>query len=108
MLIQNSPDENKGCVYSIPCNRCDQFYIGQTGKFLEKRLEQHKQSVRYGQENNAVFCHVRDFNHSINWQETKKIGSSNNILEQNIIESRFINPLMVENDYSPHDYILLI
>ena len=97
MLIKNSPDETKGCVYSIPCNRCDKFYIGQTGKFLEKRLEQHKKSVRYAQENNAVFCHVRDCNHSINWQESKKIAMSNNVLERNIIESSFIKESFDKN-----------
>ena len=97
MLIKNSPDETKGCVYSIPCNTCDKSYIGQTGKILDKRLEQHKKSVRYAQENNAVFCHVRDCNHSIKWQETKKLAMSNNILERNIIESSFIKESFAKN-----------
>ena len=89
-LIKNSPRESKGCVYKIPCNKCNKFYIGQTSKSLQQRLEQHKKSVRYAQENNAVFCHVRDHNHSINWSETKKLARSNSFVERNIIESSLI------------------
>ena len=27
-------DQQKGCVYSIPCNGCSKVYIGQTGRTL--------------------------------------------------------------------------
>lgn len=96
-LIKNSPDITKGCVYRIPCNSCEKFYIGQTGKALEKRIEQHKKSVRYAQDNNAMFAHVRDENHSINWACAKKLVCSNNLLERNIIESSFIKETFNNN-----------
>ena len=43
----------------------DRFYVGQTGKNLEKRTKKHKYSVRTGQESSTVFCHARDKNHVI-------------------------------------------
>ena len=37
-LIKNSnADEPKGRIYKIPCSNCNLFYVGQTGKELEKR-----------------------------------------------------------------------
>ena len=90
-LIKNSPTCNKGCVYEIPCKSCSKVYIGQTGKDLNDRLKQHKQSIRYGQENSAIFTHVRYHNHCIDWENTKKIvNNCNNIQTRNIIESCLI------------------
>ena len=96
-LIKNSPDNTKGCVYQIPCNSCNKCYIGQTGKSLEKRLEQHKNCIRYAQDNSAIFVHVRDNNHTINWTESKKLVLSNDMLERNVIESAFIKESFEKN-----------
>lgn len=90
VLIKNSPDNTKGCVYKISCKSCDNFYIGQTGKALEKRIEQHKKCVRYAQGNSGIFVHVSENNHAINWEGAKRIVYSNNALERNIIEYSFI------------------
>ena len=90
-LIKNSPVCCKGCVYEIPCKSCSKVYIGQTGKDLSDRLRQHKQSIRYGQENSAIFTHVRDHNHNIDWDNAKKlINNCNDIQTRNIIESCLI------------------
>ena len=90
-LIKNSPSNNKGCVYEIPCLSCDKSYIGQTGKDLSDRLKQHKQSIRYGQENSAIFTHIRDYNHCIDWNNARKIvNNCNDIQTRNIIESGLI------------------
>ncbi len=32
MLVKNSPNNARGCVYKIPCKDCDNCYIGQKGK----------------------------------------------------------------------------
>ena len=96
-LIKNSPSCAKGCVYEIPCKSCSKVYIGQTGKDLSERLKQHKQSIRYGQESNAIFAHVRDYDHNIDWDNAKKIVSNcSNIQIRNIIESSIIK----ENSHS--------
>ena len=53
------------------------MYIGQTGKSLEVRLNQHKDAVRLAHANNAVFKHVRDTNHANNWRAAKLVFNSN-------------------------------
>ena len=89
-LIKNSPCESNGCVYKIPCKECDKVYVGQTGKDLPIRIKQHKYSVRTGQESNALFIHMRDENHPIEWNKASKLVNSNSLMDRNIIESSII------------------
>ena len=92
LLISNKPSDNEvGCVYSIPCNRCDKVYLGQTGKTCSKRISQHRYNVRTGNESSGIFIHVRDEDHNINWKETKELYKSGNVTERLIIESCFID-----------------
>ena len=97
LLIKNSPNNDGGCVYSIPCKHCDKWYIGQTGKDLNTRINQHKYSVRSGQTSSGVFVHTRDFGHNIDWNNTKKIVSCNSFVERNLVESCFIKHTFVNN-----------
>lgn len=91
LLIKNSPDQvEHSCVYKIPCKDCDKFYIGQTGKDLPTRIKQHKYSVRTGQVSNALFVHLRDMNHCIDWSNASSMFPCNNLLNRNIVESSFI------------------
>ena len=96
-MIKNAPDTGKGCIYKIPCKMCPSFYIGTTGKQIHVRLQQHKNSIRYAQENSAVFVHVRNFDHPMDWNNTCKLGHSNNIIERNIIESCLIKESFARN-----------
>ena len=47
--------------------------MGQTCRPFQIRLKQHENSVRYGQENSAVFCFRRVSDHPINWQGSKEL-----------------------------------
>ena len=40
-IISHKPNDIAGGVYKIPCKDCDQVYVGQTGKALEKRINQY-------------------------------------------------------------------
>ncbi len=72
MLVKNSPNNARGCVYKILCKDCDNCYIGQTGKELNTRIKQHRYSVRKGPESNALFVHTRDNNHCTDWNNASK------------------------------------
>lgn len=89
-LIKNSPELSPGCIYSIPCKDCEKKYIGQTSKTLEKRITQHKYSIRTGQESNAIFLHLRDTTHTIDFDNTMEIIKCPDTIERNIIESGII------------------
>ena len=97
LLIKNSPDSHSGCIYRIPCIDCDRFYIGQTGKSLEVRIKQHKYSVRTGQLSNALFVHMSETDHVIDWKTASIIKYNKSMVERNIIESAIIQNKFNDN-----------
>ena len=64
--------------------------LGQTGKELSTRLGQHKYSIRTAQASSALFIHLSNFNHVIDWINAKEILYCKDITSRNIIESGFI------------------
>ena len=48
-----------GVVYSIPCRSCSKIYIGQTGRQLQTRINEHKAAIKHAKTNeSAVADHV--------------------------------------------------
>lgn len=82
-------DDGKKCgaVYCVPCLSCPQKYIGETGRKLETRIEDHKKETEQvqarrktrsvtTQEDNtkrksAICEHAREMNHVMNWDDVK-------------------------------------
>ena len=77
-------------VYSVPCGDCNLRYVGETGRSLEVRLKVHKDSVRLGRSNNAIFSHVQSTNHNINWSDVKLLYKSDKTYNRLIVESTII------------------
>ena len=51
------PIENKvGVIYEIPCE-CGAVYVGETGRNLKTRVEEHQKAVKKGDMNNALSCY---------------------------------------------------
>ena len=113
ILIKNSPLSSfSGCTYKIPCNDCNQFYIGQTSKALNVRIKQHQYDIRLGKISNAIFCHQSNYNHSINWRDSCVVKRCNDFLTRNAFESALIQYTSAHNfNMSPgwfsFDHIIL-
>ena len=91
-LIKNSPKvEGSSGVYYITCNDCSEVYIGETGHSVHQRQLEHKRSVRNGDTNNALFVHVSENNHTINWNNVQLFYKENSLKKRKIIESAVIN-----------------
>ena len=61
-----------GAIYDIPCMDCSDDYIGESGRLLGTRINEHKRAVRLGSSNaSAVAQHVEEQDHSINWEGIK-------------------------------------
>ena len=95
--------QDKG-AYVIPCKDCENVYVGETGRNLDKRMYEHKRDIRVGNESSGVFCHVRDSNHSIDFQGSKFIFKSKNYVKRRIVESSLITSIpnfnLSEGQYS--------
>ena len=90
MLIKNSPQSNLGCIYKIPCNVCDKFYIGETGRTLKERVKEHKSYITKADSTKSVFNHMSSFDHNINFNNATELLFSSTYFERNFIESFLI------------------
>ncbi|MEL7523226.1 MAG: GIY-YIG nuclease family protein, partial [Cyanobacteria bacterium J06553_1] len=93
-LIKNNtrivPFDSAPGIYEIPCGACPKKYIGETGRTLAKRLQEHKRDVKTGKESNACFIHLRDEGHVIDWSNAKMRHKASNVYERKILESFLI------------------
>ena len=78
-------------MYKIPCSNCNEVYIGETGRHLEERLEEHQASVKKAsgprytrsrakkatEETNtsALGDHVAATNHTIAWKDLSLLAT---------------------------------
>ncbi|XP_055543356.1 uncharacterized protein LOC129728907 [Wyeomyia smithii] len=66
-------------VYSIPCGACDdKHYIGQTSQTLEKRIGQHKNSIRTNTSATGLTQHTLEHGHSFDFSRTRILERINN------------------------------
>ena len=94
-LVRTRPprklDSTNGAgVYKIPCLECDKSYIGQTGRDFRVRLSEHKSAISHGQEKSAVYQHVKNKNHPMDWKNAAILYHSDNERNRLVIESAYI------------------
>src|SRR5690606_27414088 len=58
-------------VYCIPCRDCNAVYIGETGRTIRTRMQEHKLDVRLMKVGSAVAEHARDNEHSIAFENVR-------------------------------------
>ena len=89
MNIKRDPLSTTGCVYEVPCAKCKECYVGETGRRLETRLNKHKKETEKVEESkrnftsqtrtqfenekskSAIAAQAVRHNHVINWLDTK-------------------------------------
>ena len=64
------PDlQRSGVVYKTPCAVCPAAYIGQTGRRLCQRLDEHKRAVKGADFNSSALAeHAWTEGHPVDWQ----------------------------------------
>ena len=100
--------KDKG-VYVIPCKDCDRFYVGETGRSLDIRIDEHKRACRYGLENSAVAQHSLQLDHRINFENTKIIYNDSNIGRRRVVKGAVINSVKTfhkNKSFSEEDNII--
>ena len=102
---KNSSHDKEVGVYCIPCLDCGQCYIGESGRGLDVRLEEHKRACRLGRDYSAVATHSIGLDHRIGFRQAKIIYNSNNRNTRKIIEGALIslNNTFVNNKSSTQE-----
>ena len=73
-------------IYKINCTDCDQVYIGETSKNLHARVKEHESKVRNHRAESQIFQHVRDTDHTIDWN-AKVISKCSNTRSRTFLEA---------------------
>ena len=68
-----------GVIYKMCCNNCDAVYIGETGRLLKDRRDEHRKDVVKSKVTFNVYLHVLSTVHSVNFNDSSVIGKSNNV-----------------------------
>ena len=88
--LDHHPESSiKPCIYKIDCNDCDKLYIGETID-IGRRKREHRDAVRRGDENNAVFQHLQTEEHIININNMHEIKTVSETGKRKLLESLFI------------------
>ncbi|XP_060537265.1 uncharacterized protein LOC132708734 [Cylas formicarius] len=78
--------KNSEVIYSIPCNQCDQVYIGQTSRVLKDRITSHKSDCRLNKNTCSLATHSNQMDHDVNFVETKILHKESNYNKRAILE----------------------
>ena len=87
------PLDSIGVIYSIPCKNCDGVYIGQTGRKLRDRINEHQRAYKIQDLNSKLFQHSMDFNHIPNFSGFKVLISNCKILSKRLFIESFLTKL---------------
>ena len=78
--------ENWNVIYQIPCNNCNEVYIGQTSRNLSGRITSHKSDCRRLVPSCALVEHVIDKEHEMKFSDPKVLAKSNNYYKRLFLE----------------------
>src|SRR5687768_2390475 len=87
--------KNTNLIYKVNCSVCEnKYYIGQTGTWLERRLDRHKQNcnskLRKYNMATGLSSHQTEEKHPFDFQNTVILHKEKNKMKRRILESMFI------------------
>ena len=92
-LVKNSNRiENKESgVYCVPCLECNECYIGETGRSLNIRLDEHRHACRRGNSYNAIATHSLEQDHRIGFNSSQIVFKCQNTQVRKLVEGALIS-----------------
>ena len=80
--------KNSNIVYSIPCMGCNQVYIGQTSRLLEKRIYEHKRNIFSPPlQHTALTKHSIEFDHRFDYNNVKVVDKETKLNQRILLET---------------------
>jgi len=84
-------EEQAGVVYKITCADGDCTYIGETGRCLKKRINEHHAALKYGNTNSAIAEHSMYTKHAPDLDNTTILCKEKNLFKRKIKEAAYID-----------------
>lgn len=83
--------DKSNVVYSIPCNDCQQVYIGETKQYISRRIYQHKYDINKDADlHTSLTKHRTELNHSIAFDKVKILHYEKQTSKRLIAEMLYI------------------
>ena len=80
--------KHSNIVYSIPCLGCNQVYIGQTSRLLERRVYEHKRNIFLSAlQHTALTKHSLEFDHRFDFDNVKIVDKETNLNQRILLET---------------------
>ncbi|UYV76510.1 hypothetical protein LAZ67_14000870 [Cordylochernes scorpioides] len=61
-----STTQRSNAIYSIKCNDCDSVYVGETGRYIKDRMQEHDRNIRHNDPKSLIVQHISQTGHSFN------------------------------------------
>ncbi|XP_029674258.1 uncharacterized protein LOC115242254 [Formica exsecta] len=101
-------------VYKISCKDCDASYVGQTGRSLKTRINEHRNHITRNTSQLSVITDHRLMNHEFDWENVEILDEESILNKRLISEMLFIrhqkNSLnrQTDTEYLHHAYTLIV
>ena len=89
--VKDKPEDRPGADYKIKCSDCQATCIGETGRNLTTRLNEHKRATKKGDVNNNIAERYLKTGHTIDWDSVKCLTYSTDYYQRITLESWFTN-----------------
>ena len=86
----NLKKNESSIVYCIPCSGCQNKYIGETYRGLDKRLNKHMLDIKFHRTSNSLVQHIDTDNHLPEWKNARVIHRGINKSIRKALESMHI------------------
>ena len=81
---------NTEVVYAIPCQNCKKLYVGQTGRSLQDRTNEHQRAVRLGKDGSGLAKHKKETGHDPNFEGVSIVFKEKNTMKRMQLEAATI------------------
>ncbi|KYM94600.1 hypothetical protein ALC62_14773 [Cyphomyrmex costatus] len=97
-------------VYRIQCNDCDASYVGQTGRQLKTRINEHRNHIRHNTSTRSVITdHRLQFNHDFQWEDVRILDEEPNYRKRlNIKKQKHSLNLQTDTEGLHDSYISIV
>lgn len=84
--------DKKGVVYKLTCKECKMTYVGQTGRLLNTRVEEHKNNFNRNSYYHSVLSkHKKEFvGHDFDWENVEILHCESNEIKREFMEMLYI------------------
>ncbi|BHF84466.1 hypothetical protein SprV_0902769200 [Sparganum proliferum] len=79
--------ETTNVVYRIPCSSCEANYVGETGKRMQTRMDEHARAIRRMDQLSLVAEHCAAFGHASAFQDAEVLGQGSDQTVRETLEA---------------------